>query len=85
MKFAVQINIMPQDALLDPQGKTVENNTSKLGINNISNIRIGKHISMQVESDNQNTAEVTLKEICKKLLVNQITEQYSYEMVEIIS
>ena len=38
MKFAVQINIMPQDALLDPQGKTVENNTSKLGLNNISNI-----------------------------------------------
>ena len=78
MKFLVKINIMPQDALLDPQGKTVENNTSKLGIDNISNIRIGKHISLQIESDNQNNAEITVKEICEKLLVNQITEQYDF-------
>ena len=52
MKFTVKINIMPQDALLDPQGKTVENNTSKLHIDNISNVRIGKHISFTVECDN---------------------------------
>ena len=78
MKFLAKINIMPQDALLDPQGKTIENNTSKLGIDNISNIRIGKHISLQIESDNQNNAEITVKEICEKLLVNQITEQYDF-------
>ena len=78
MKFSVKINIMPQDALLDPQGKTVENNTSKLGIDNISDIRIGKHISLQIDSDNENTAELTVKEICEKLLVNQITEQYDF-------
>ena len=78
MKFSVKINIMPQDALLDPQGKTVENNTSKLGIDNISNIRIGKHISLQIDSDNQKAAELTVKEICEKLLVNQITEQYDF-------
>ena len=69
---------MPQDALLDPQGKTVENNTSKLGIDNISNVRIGKHISFTVECDNLEEAEETTKEICEKLLVNQITEQYNF-------
>ena len=78
MKFLVKINIMPQDALLDPQGKTIENNTSKLGVENISNIRIGKHISLQIKSDSQNSAETTVKEICEKLLVNQITEQYNF-------
>ena len=78
MKFLVKINIMPQDALLDPQGKTVENNTSKLGIDNISNIRIGKHISLQIDSDSQNAAELTVKELCEKILVNQITEQYDF-------
>ena len=78
MKFLAKINIMPQEALLDPQGKTVENNTSKLGIDNISNIRIGKHISLQIESASQNDAESTVKEICEKLLVNQITEQYDF-------
>ena len=83
MEFFVKINILPQEALLDPQGKTVESNTVKMGIDNISNIRIGKHISIQVESDNQNTAEATVKEICKKLLVNQITEQYEFTIKKI--
>ena len=78
MNFTVKINIMPQDALLDPQGKTVENNTSKLGIDNISKVRIGKHISFTVECDNKEKAEETTKKICEKLLVNQITEQYNY-------
>ena len=71
---------MPQDALLDPQGKTVENNTNKLDINNISSIRIGKHITLNVDSDSLDAAEITVKEICNKLLVNQITEQYDYEI-----
>ncbi len=82
MKFSIHINIMPQEALLDPQGKTVENNTSKLGIDNISNIRIGKHVSLEINSENKEQAEETVKKICTQLLVNQITEQYSYKIIE---
>ncbi len=72
---------MPQDALLDPQGKTVEKNTTKLGMDNISNIRIGKSISLTVESSDLENAKKTVEEICNKLLVNQITEQYNYEIL----
>ena len=82
MKFSIHINIMPQEALLDPQGKTVENNTSKLGIDNISNIRIGKHVSLEINSEDKKQAEETVKKICNQLLVNQITEQYSYKIIE---
>ena len=82
MRFLANINIMPQDALLDPQGKTVEKNTSKIGLDNISNIRIGKRISLQLESNSKLEAEATIKKICEKLLVNQITEQYTYELTE---
>ena len=83
MKFSAKISVMPQNALLDPQGKTVEKNTSKLGIENISNIRIGKHIFLEVESENLEKAKETIKEICEKLLVNQITEQYDFEIIKI--
>ena len=82
MKFSVTINIMPQDALLDPQGKTVENNTTKLGIENIANIRIGKHITFNVESADYDEAKRTVEDICKKLLVNQITEKYTYQIIK---
>jgi len=83
MKFSVKINILPQDALLDPQGKTVEKNTAKLGVSNISNIRIGKHVTFNVKSESLNEAKKTVENICKKLLVNQITEQYTYETIEV--
>ena len=65
---------MPQDALLDPQGKTIENNTEKLGIEDISNIRVGKCISLEINSNNEIAAKKTIEEICEKLLVNQITD-----------
>ena len=83
MKFSVKINIMPQDALLDPQGKTIENNTGKLGIEDISNIRVGKCISLEINSNNEIAAKKTIEEICEKLLVNQITEQYNYEILNV--
>mgnify|MGYP001337015179 CR=1 FL=1 len=80
MKFFVQIDIMPQDALLDPQGKTVENNMPKIGITNIDNLRIGKHITLNIESQTIDEAKKTIEDICEKLLVNQITEKFDYQI-----
>ena len=82
MKFSVKINILPPRCSFGPQGKTVENNTTKLGIENISNIRIGKHIVLDIESENIHTAKETIREVCDKLLVNQITEQYDYTILD---
>ena len=73
---------MPQDALLDPQGKTVEKNTNQVGLTNITNVRIGKHITLNVESNNIEEAKKTIEEICQKLLVNQITEKYEYKILD---
>jgi len=81
MKFSVNINILPQDALLDPQGKTIEQNTSKLAIEGVTNVRIGKRITLELESPSQEDAEKNIKELCEKLLVNQITEKYDYKIV----
>ena len=82
MKFSVQVNIIPQDALLDPQGKTVENNTQKIGFSNIANVRIGKHIIFDIESKSIDEAKKTIEEICEKLLVNQITEKFDYTILD---
>ena len=82
MIYSVQVNIMPQDALLDPQGKTVEKNTNQVGLTNITNVRIGKHITLNVESKNIKEAKKTIEEICQKLIVNQITEKYEYKILD---
>ena len=82
MKFKAEIDIMPLKALLDPQGKAVSNSMNNLGLPEIDNVRIGKHISLEIEAENKNAAAVKVEEACKKLLCNQIMESYSFEIFE---
>ena len=81
MKFKAEIDVMPLDALLDPQGKAVTNSMSNIGLSEIEGVRIGKHIRLFVEAENQANAEQKVDEACKKLLANQIMERYSFVVV----
>ena len=80
MKFKAEIDIMPQEALLYPQGKAVSSNMDKLGLAMIENVRIGKHITLQVEAESEAVAKSKVDEACKRLLVNQIMEDYRFEL-----
>ncbi len=84
MKYKANIDIMPLEALLDPQGKAVTQSMGNLGLDQVNNVRIGKHITMLVDSDNQDNAESIIKEACVKLLCNQIMESYQYTIQEVI-
>jgi len=84
MEFNAEINIMPIDGLLDPQGKTVTASMKNLGLNEISNVRIGKHITLKVQAETLEEAEAAVDEACKKLLVNQIMEKYSFKLSELV-
>lgn len=83
MKFKAEIDIMPLEALLDPQGKAVTASMGNLGLNEITNVRIGKHITLQVEADDEATAGKKVDQACKDLLVNQIMEGYTFELSEV--
>ena len=82
MNFKAEIDIMPLEALLDPQGKAVSQNMGNINLNEISNVRIGKHITLEIEANDKTTAESKVDEACKKLLCNQIMESYSFEVTE---
>jgi phosphoribosylformylglycinamidine synthase PurS subunit len=81
-KFRAEIDVMPLDALLDPQGKAVTQAMGSLGLNEITNVRIGKHIRLFIDADSKAAAEKKADEACKKLLANQIMESYSVTVVE---
>lgn len=51
MKFKAEIDVMPLDALLDPQGKAVSNSMSNIGLPEIEGVRIGKHIRLFIEAE----------------------------------
>ena len=80
MKFKADIDIMPHKELLDPQGKTVARNLHNVDIHGVESVRIGKHIEMIVEADDQSAAEAKVEEACKKLLANMIMETYHFTM-----
>lgn len=84
MKFSAEIDVMPLEALLDPQGKAVTNNMKNIGLPEIGRVRIGKHITLEIEADSKATAEAKVDEACKKLLVNEIMEYYTFRMTEAV-
>ncbi len=83
MKYRAEIDIMPQEALLDPQGKTVTQSLQDLGLNDISNVRIGKHIRLDLEASSKEEAEASAEEACKKVLTNPVMEHYHFEVREL--
>ena len=80
MTFHASIDIMPLPALLDPQGKAVSSNMKHVGLPEISGVRIGKHITLQVKAKDKKAAEAKVDEACKKLLANQVMEKYSFSV-----
>ena len=80
MKFRAEIDIMPLKALLDPQGKAVSASMGNVGLSEITNVRIGKHITLQIEAESKAIASNKVDEACKKMLCNEIMERYSFEL-----
>ncbi len=83
MKFLAQINIMPLKALLDPQGKAVMNSAQKIGFTSVQNLRIGKHVEVEIQAENKQNAAEIIDEMCKKILINPIIESYEFNLFEI--
>jgi phosphoribosylformylglycinamidine synthase len=81
MIFTVQVKVMPLKDLLDPQGKAVMGGLQNLGIKNVSDVRIGKHIDLQIEASDKNEALVIADEAAKKLLANPVMEYFELTAV----
>ena len=80
MRFKASIDIMPLEALLDPQGKAVSQSMDNLSLTEISNVRIGKHITLYVETSDEDSAKKVVEDACKKLLCNQIMESFTFNL-----
>jgi len=76
MTFTAQLKIMPLKDLLDPQGKAVMGGLQNLGIITVSDVRIGKHIDLQVEAESKEEAIQIATQAAQKLLANQVMETF---------
>lgn len=80
MKFKAEIDVMPLDALLDPQGKAVTSSMKNIGLEVIDGVRIGRHVRLFVDASSESEAAEKVDEACRRLLANQIMENYSFQL-----
>ena len=79
MKFSITVTLKKD--VLDPQGKVVQNTLINMGMNNLKSIRQGKHFEVEIEENDQSIAEKKINDMCKKLLVNLIIEDYKINKI----
>jgi phosphoribosylformylglycinamidine synthase PurS subunit len=82
MTFQVQIKVMPLKDLLDPQGKAVLGGLHNLGMTGIQDVRVGKHITLQIEAADEAAARTIAEDASKKLLANAVMEQFEIEFIQ---
>ena len=79
MKFSVTVTLKKD--VLDPQGKVVQNTLVNVGMNNLKSIRQGKHFEIEINEIDEVSAKIKVDEMCKKLLVNLIIEDYKISKI----
>ena len=79
MKLAVIITLKKD--VLDPQGKVIEQTLQNMGINSLKNLRQGKYIEIELDELDEKKAHNTVENMCKKLLVNLIIEEYKIKKI----
>ena len=79
LKFSVTVTLKKD--VLDPQGKVVQNTLQNLGMNNLKRDRQGKYFELEINDSDQAQAEKKVDDMCKKLLVNLIIEDYKINKI----
>jgi phosphoribosylformylglycinamidine synthase PurS subunit len=74
VRFAVEVLVTLKAGLADPQGKAVEGALPALGWTNVAGVRVGKHVRLEVESDDEASARAQVEEMATRLLSNPVIE-----------
>lgn len=80
--YKATINVTLKKSVLDPQGQTVLHALSTLGFKEAKDLRVGKFFELTVDEADKTRAEARIREMCDKLLINPVIEEYSLTMKE---
>ena len=74
------VNVFLKEGVLDPQGKAAHHALDSLGFDGVADVRIGKQIIIQLDTEDKAKAEAEVKEMCETLLANTVIEDYTIEI-----
>jgi len=75
-----KIIITPKKAVLDPQGKTVQNALEHMGYSGIGNVHVGKYMEIELPGSDKDAWRKQVDEACHRLLSNPVIEDYKFEI-----
>jgi len=80
--FQVKIYISLKEGVADPQGITIKNALHSLGYQGVGKVRMGKYLQIKLNVKDKKEVKKEIEDMCKKLLVNPVIENYDYEIEE---
>lgn len=78
--MTVKVYVTLKKAVLDPQGKAVEQALQRLGFAEVNGVRVGKFIELEVNETDAKRAKARAKEMCERLLANLVIEDYRFDV-----
>jgi len=79
MQSVVRVIVTPKPVVNDPQGVTVKQGLNSLGFEEVSDVRVGKYIEVKLQAGSKAEARERVEQMCKKLLANQVIEDFRFE------
>jgi phosphoribosylformylglycinamidine synthase PurS subunit len=75
-----KIIITPKKAVLDPQGKSVQNALAHIGYTGVGDVHVGKYLEIELAGADQEAARIQIEHACHKILSNPVIEDYRFEI-----
>ena len=82
MKYRFEVVVELKEGLLDPQGKTIEDSLPRMGWTNVSEVKVGKHITLAIDADGEADARAQVEEMARRLLSNPVIEEVAVRSME---
>ena len=76
----MKVFVTPRKGILDPQGRTVEHALKSLGFENVSEVKIGRYITLNINAPNADAARAAASKMCEQLLANPNIEDFCFEV-----
>ncbi|HWE42628.1 MAG TPA: phosphoribosylformylglycinamidine synthase subunit PurS [Gemmatimonadaceae bacterium] len=80
--FRVAVHVTPRRGILDPQGTAVAHALQSLGFAGVADVKVGRHIVIDVAATDRDSASRAARQMCEKLLANPVTEDFEIATVE---
>jgi phosphoribosylformylglycinamidine synthase PurS subunit len=81
-RYRIAVHIVPRRGILDPQGKTVADALHTLGFSSVRDVHVGRHVVVELDARDEQSAEQSTRDMCERLLANPVTEDYEIAAVE---